>query len=911
MKSLRAALVRFAGLFRRQQQEVEMTEELSAHLEALVDRNLAAGMSPADARHAALRTFGGVEQIKEHARAGRRLLWLENLVRDAAFAVRTLRKNPGFTSVVVLTLALGLGVNTALFTWFNAAAFRPLPVLNPDQLYTLGRLDDNGREKTASYADFIHYRDHQTVLAGLAASAGHAVTVVAADEATATTGQKPPTLRIETVSTNYFSVFGVPIALGRPLVAPDENSSGAEPVIVLSHRFWKNHFGGDPNVIGQTLRVRGLAAEVLTIVGVTGPEFHGTKPGALAGWVPASLRPGDTWRAGPKAANFKLTARLRPGVSREQAAEELQVIANEFQERPVNDARRNEAIVLTKASTYINLSAQNVTMLLPMFCMFGAVFIVSCANASNLILARMVTRQFEFAVRSALGATRQRLFTLLMAESLVLGALGGLVGWAVAAGLLQFVWPWVLDMMPGAREATAGLYLHADYRVFGFTLAVSTLAGAAGGLLPALHVTRRNVLAPLNREGSAFGRHFRLSRVRRFLAVAQLALSSALVFTAGLLVHRALRTQFQSVGFDKSRLVTLEVLAPRTYEPGQLDAARRQVLEQIRALPEVAAVSEMPRFPFGARNIKVSVPAAEAAEVRTLGALQTAVPAGYFATLQLPLIQGRSFFADETPNEAVVVISETAAREFFPNGDALSQRLEIPTHLLTESPTSVAAPANEASAPRTSLTVVGVVRDTRVHDPWSGDRPVIYLPLAPQTPAAPFLLIRTTHAASRSLTALRQVAREVTGLVPNVLTVDDLLAGAFVQYRVLAWVAGMLAGISLIVAVIGLYGVMSFTVNQRVKEIGIRIALGATPRRVASGIVLESLCLVTLGAAAGYGLSVLIAQIARRLLLGVSPFNPVACGAVALFLAAIGILACWMPARRASKVDPIVALRAE
>ena len=903
---------RLHSLFHKEKLDAEMSEEMRAHLELQTEENIARGMSPEEARDAALRSFGGVEQIKERARDLRSFVWLENLARDASLAVRALRKSPGFTSVVVLTLALGLGVNTALFTWFNAVAFRPLPVRDPQQLFTISRLNEWGSEtKAMSYTDFVTYRDRQTVLSGLAASAGGSVELLDAADFNASTGEKPAMLRIEIVSTSYFPVFGVPMALGRPLVPGDETSSSALPVIVLSHRFWQSHFNGDPAVIGRTLRVRGLAEEALTIVGVSGPEFYGTKPGALAGWVPLGMNPAGTWRTDLNATHFRLTGRLRPGVSREQAAEELKLIANEFLARPRTGSRASETIVLTEASTYINLTAQMLTVLLPMVCLFGVVFVVSCANASNLLLARTVTRQFEFAVRSALGATRQRLIRLLVTESLLLGALGGLVGWAVAGGLLHIVWPWLLDMVPGAREGTAGLYLHADYRVLVFTVVVSVLAGLAGGLLPALHVTRRDFLSALNREGSAFGRGLQLSRVRGFLAVAQLALSSALLFTAGLLVHRALGIQFQDVGFDKSRLVALEVLAPRTYEPGQLDSARRQVLERLRAVPEVVAISEMPQFPFGHSKAQVYLPATDEAEGRRVETLHLAVPANYFATLQLPLSRGRSFAAHETSGDGVVVISETAARAFWPGRDALGQRLDIPTHILTGRDPSGGTPSNEADLPHTSLTVVGIARDRRVYDPWSGDRPILYLPLRPQTEAAPYLLIRTNRAVDLSLANFQQMVREVTGIAPQVLTVNDLFASVTTQYRVFAWAAGILAAISIIVAVVGLYGVMSFTVNQRVKEIGIRIALGASPGRVASGIILECLRLVSVGTVLGYGLSVIIAVVARTLLNDVSAFNPLAGGVVAVFLAAVGLLVCWMPARRASRVDPIVALRAE
>ncbi len=901
----------FRALFCRSRLDADMAAEIRAHLDAQTQRNLAAGMSVDDARAAAHRQFGGVAQIQERAREVRGLVWLENLVRDAGYAARSLVKSPGFTSVVVLTLALGIGVNSALFTWFNAAAFRPLPVRQPEQLVEFTRLNEHGNETNAmSYTDFVTYREHQTVLLELAAAAGINAELVDAVEFNAATGEKNPGLRLETVSTSYFAVFAVPMALGRPLVATDETSSGALPVIVLSHHFWQHHFGGDPSVIGRTLRLRGLAGEALTIVGVTGPGFYGTRPGALAGWVPLFMRPGEKWRTDLNATMYELTGRLRPGVPREEAAEGLQVIANEFLARAHSGAVASEIINLASASTYIQLSAQMWPALLPMICLFGAVLLVAGVNASNLILARTVTRQFEFAVRSALGASRRRLFALLMTESLMLGGLGGLAGWAVSAFMLRFVWPWLIDMVPGAREGTAGLQLHADHRVFVFTLVVSLLAGAVGGLWPALRVSRRNVVAAINREGSAFGRRVHLSRVRGVLAVAQLALSSALVFTAGLLAHRALQSQFADLGFNPARLLTLVVQAPRTFDESKIDVARRQVLERVRSLPEVAAVTAMPRFPFARWAAKVSLPGTAPEDARTFGVLQTAVPADYFDTVQLPVIRGRSFDAHESPGDRVVLISESAARAIWPDADPLGQALEVPSSLLTTSDASAAEPTIERST-RISVTVVGIVRDTRVYDPWNGFTQLVYYPLASQKQALPYLVVRTNQPVDHALAALHEAAREVTGIAPRIETAEEQLDVVFVQYRVIAWVAGILAALSLIVAVIGLYGVMSFAVNQRVKEIGIRMAVGATPRRVLSEILIHSLRLVAIGAVIGCGLSVVIAKGARALLFGVNAFDPVASGAVALFLAVIGILACWVPARRAAKVDPVVALRAE
>ena len=890
-----------------------MAEEMRLHLEWEVERKRAAGMSADAARDAALREFGNMGVIQQRAREARGWIALECFWQDVRYGVRSLRKSTGFTAVIVLTLGLGVGVNSALFTWFNAAAFRPLPVLSPEQIYSLHRLDGRGGDTTAfAYADFVAYREHQTVFTGVAAVGGIRAELADASEFASAAGEAPVQIQVEAVSTNFFAVFGVPMALGRPLLPDDESSTRAQPVMVVSHRFWQNYLGADPAVIGRTLRFRGLVDETLTIVGVSGEEFHGTKPGSPVGWVPLLQRPGSSWRTDLKATNYQLTGRLGPGMAREQAEDELKTIANEFLQRREADSTTVETITLSRASSYVNLTPQQMLLLLPVICLFGAVLLVSCANASNLILARAVTRQFEFAVRSALGATRWRLFAQIMTESLMLGLLGGLFGWAVSAGLLRFVWPWLLDMVPMAREGTAGLNLHADHRVLGFTLLISLLAGMGGGLFPALQVTRRNVDSGLKREGSAFGRGIRLSRVRGFLVIVQLALSAALLFTAGLLAHRALQMQYQDAGFDKGPLLTYEVLAPRTYDASQLEAARRQVLERLRASPEVAAISEMPSFPFASARTRIVVPdVTSAAKQREVEAVHLAIPANYFSTLQLPVLRGRGFAVDERASDRVIVISETAARMLWPGEEAVGRSLAVPDKILPGRESVPKLPDAGASPPLTTVTVVGVVRDVRIYDTWSGERPVIFLPWGPQTKAGANLLIRTHEASIRPPAAFRQLGLEATSLAPRVATVPEVFSGAFITYQLTAWVAVILAGLSLVVAVIGLYGMMSFTIDQREKEIGIRIALGATPRRVIASVVREALLLVGLGAAAGYGLSMLIAVGARTFLFGVDASDPIAGIAVILLLGVVGLVACWMPARRAAKVDPVVALRAE
>ncbi|HWA27368.1 MAG TPA: ADOP family duplicated permease [Lacunisphaera sp.] len=899
------------SLFRKRRLDEELSAEVTTHVEMATEANVAKGMAPEEARYAALREFGNVAGVQERVRDVRGWVWLEQFGQDLRYSATGMRKNPGFTAVVVLTLALGLGVNTALFTWFNAIAFRPLPVLDPGQLFAFARFDENGNAKrSTSYAEFTAYREQQTVFSGLTASGDIGVELVEGNEASAATGEGPVESRVGTVASNYFTVYGVPMALGRPLLPTDENSSRAQPVIVLSHQFWERYFNADPGVVGRTIRLRGLAEEVVTVVGVTGPEFYGTRPGALMGWVSLLLRSGDGWRTDRRAANYVVTGRLRPGISREQAIEEVQAIARRFPAAPLAGPAARDIVTLLPASTYIALTARDLTFLLPIVCLFGVVLVVSAANASNLILARAVTRQFEFAVRSALGASRRRLFAQVMTESLVLGALGGVAGWLVSAILLRFVWPWLVNLVPGASEGLAGLNLSADHRIVGFTLAVSLLAGLVGGLLPALRVTRRSVDSALKREGSSFGRKLSMVRIRNFLAVVQLALSAALLFTTGLLAHRALGAELRDMGFEQSRLVTFEALAPRTFSPAQLDAGRRQALERLRALPAVAAISEMPRFPFGAGRAEATIPARAGVPARPAIVLHLTVPANYFSTLQLPLLRGRGFLATELAADHIAVITESAARAFWPGQDALGKSLELPAHVVMGTPPPPQLP-NEASPPRIAITVVGIVRDTRAYDPGSGARPIVFLPVTPGTEAAPYLLIRTHEDAERSLDLMRQVGREATTLMPRVNRVSEVFDRVLVQYRAVAYVAAILAGLSLIVAVIGLHGVMTFAVNQREKEIGIRMALGATPRRVVSAIVGESLRLVAAGTVAGYGLSLAISVFARSVLMGVKPGNPWVGAIVALVLALIGLVACWLPARRAAKVDPMVALRAE
>jgi predicted permease len=893
MKTLRAMLARFAGLFRRSQQEADMNEEMRAHVDGLIERNLAAGMSPDDARYAALRTFGGVAQIAERARDERRSAWVENIFQDLRYAARALRKSPSFTVTAVLTLAFGIGVNAALFTIYNAVALHSLPVRNPAELVTF--TNHTGFTKTFSHPDYLDFREGNRTLAGLAAWSEGRMELAAGPGAPP--GAMSGVVKVNFVSENYLRVLGASLRFGRGFLDEENRTPETHPVLVLSHAFWEQRWQSDPAVIGRTVTLNG---QPYTIVGVAAPEFVGHPPMPPVAWIPLMMRPeGLTDRT---AARLRLFGRLKPGVSVAAAKTDLDRIAAELA-RLHSRHGRDAVVRLEPGMQFLNLplSPQLFLALSPLFLGFAMVFIIACTNVVNLLLARGITRQQEIGMRFMLGASRGRILRQLLTENLLLCALAAAVGlplavWALQLGRTLIVWSFPAELQPSLMQIARLLDFSPDLRVALFTAVVALVAGLAAGLMPALQAVRTDLMSTLKSDGSAFGRRVSQSRLRNLLVVAQVAVCLMLLSCAGLLVRNLIKLQGLDLGCEPGSVFTVELTDAR--DAGRFSTELRHSLELLRALPDIAGACAFRGNPlFGAMGTTVSVPASPEVEQRMACAL---VSAGFFETLGISLSRGRGF----TPREVeaatrTVVLSEAAAARLWPGADPLGKIVGL------RDPTAGAAGA------RRDYEVIGIARDVRNHA-FERDTAFIYFPLPPDAALLSAVCIRPRQDSGAALAAI--VAQARAAGVPLRFR-DRLMKFVEIQslpIRGLAWLSGILGALALLMAAVGLYGVMAFAVNQRVREIGIRVALGAPASRVVGLFVRQGMKLVTIGAVFGLMGGTLFALLLRRVMFGLGDaFDPIAFGAVTVLLAAVALLACWLPARRATKVDPMVALRAE
>lgn len=911
MKTIRAILIRFAGLFRRKQLEAEISEELCVHLDALTERNLAAGMSPDEARYAALRTFGGMAQIQERARDERRSLWGEQLLQDVRYAIRALRKSPSFTVTAVLTLAFGIGVNAALFTVFNAVALRPLPVKDPDALIKIAGTHRNlGHLPNYSYAEYVAYRDASRRLSGIAAV--HETTL----RLDAKTGvpdpmfavRGPDAVPVQFVSDNYFELLSGQITLGRGF-HPDENRvPGAAPVVVLSHLFWERRFNRDPAVLGQTIT---LGGKVYNIIGVSAPEFVGQHPAPPAGWIPLMMRAGPETYGPRGSAAYRLIGRLQPGVTEEEAKAELDVIAARVAAE--NPGERKDGVRLERGMRFIKIPVHGkmLAAVTPVLLGFGMVLVIACTNVANLLLARGVTRQSEIGMRLTLGASRGRIIRQLFTENLLLCTIGAAVGLALALATLRIIQPIIFAHFPAEwAMQTRGwqfLELVPDLRVAGFTLILTLMAALAAGLLPALQAARGDLNPALKNEGSAFGRALGQSRLRSVLVISQVAVCLMLLSCAGLLARNLFTLRNSDLGFDPHAIFQVYV------SPKIAGQDRRQafdhMLTTLQATRELASASGAYRAPLlgaGGTSTSVTTTASAAAAEMAHALPYSSVTDLFFETFGIPLLQGRGFNkADMDSPARAVIVSEAAAQRLWPAESPLGRSLAIRE--------STFATAGQPAVPDAIriCTVIGVARNVSTHVGVS-DRAHLYLPQARDVGLTAAIFVRPR---GDSPTLLAEIVRaaDVAGLR---LQFGQRLSAYHEQemlpYFGLAVLSGALGSLALLMAVVGLYGVMAFAVNQRVREIGIRVALGATADRIVRLFVRQGMRLVVIGSAIGLCGGALFALLLAKVIPGLGgAFDPVAFGTVALIFSAIGLLACWLPARRATSIDPMVALRAE
>jgi putative ABC transport system permease protein len=894
-------------LFRRDRFDREMEEEIRLHLEMKVDENLAAGASPEEARSEALRRFGNRTLMQEQSREVWMFRWLDDLVQDLRFAFRSFRGSPGFATVAVVTLALGIGANTAIFTVVNAALLRPLPyrdagrlVMVWDQLLNLGLMRFG-----ASYADYFDYRDQNRVFEDIAAYSSQQF-----DLTGSTQPERVPGVR---VSANLLPLLGASTALGRTFTN-DENQAGRDTVVLLSDALWRRRFGADPTLIGKIISLDGLPH---TVVGILPRGFRFSTDGSDSPdvWVPIALHPDP---ARTTEGVLSLIARLKPGVTLERAQAEMSTIAARLEQQfhlyrgPHGEDAGYAVLVVPLRDQVFGDMRQSLLVLLGAV---GFVLLIACANVANLLLARAAARQKEMAIRAALGAGRLRVMRQLLTESLMLGLLGGAAGLVVAR--------WGLRLLLAASPAQAARLgavapVVLDSRVLAFTLLVALLTGLLFGLAPAFEVTRFNLNESLKEggrisvarlAGTAGNMRRHLSR-RAALVIVQVALSMVLVLGAALLIRSFVKLLEVDPGFNPEKLVTAQITLPQFQyrEDYQVAAFFEQLLGRVRALPEVKSVGAVSGLPLNGRagGDPFSIegrpwrPTAAGSKTPQFMDHET-VTADYFRTLQIPLIAGREFTEQDAAGSLpVAVINQTMARGFWPPEDHIDP---IGKRIMPGAPHPGAA----------WLSIVGVVGDVKSAALDVASIPQMYRPLGQHPVRTMRLAIRTS---ADPMSVVSEVRRQLFALdkdrpLYHITSMEQIVSDSVAPRRFDLLLLAAFAALALVLAAVGIYGVMSYSVAQRTHEIGVRLALGARSGDVLRLVARQGLALALAGIAIGIAASLALTRLISGLLFSVRATDPVTFVSVSVLLAAVALVASLVPARRATRIDPMAALRHE
>jgi putative ABC transport system permease protein len=806
---------------------------------------------------------------------------MTSLLQDLRFGLRVLLKRPGFTLVTVLTLGVSIGINTAIFSVVYAALVRPLPFAAPARLFAVAAENKRGGAadmRGVAPADFVDWRAQSKSFDALAAYTGGGLTLDA--------GGEPEVIAGVRVSDDFFKALGVRAAHGRVLDGDDFGAGTAGRPVLLSQRLWRRRFGGDPKVVGTTLKLMGGASA--TVVGVMPEEFR--YPSYAEVWSPLPRESGELRQRTSR--YFSVVGRLKPGVTREQAQEELGGVAARLAEvYPQSNADWGVRLI-PLGETLVGKAREALLIL------FGAVVFVlaiACANVANLLLSRATSRRKEVAIRTALGATRWRVMRQLLAESVLLALMGG------AAGLFLALWgvDVLVSLVPETLRFARLDEARVDGAVLAFTAGVSLLTGVLTGLLPGLKVSRPGLNDALKETGRGASAGGRLKRARAALVVAEIAVTLVLLVGAGLLVRSFARLQQADLGFDPRNKLTLVVGAPQQLfgEPEKRAEYFRRMQERLSALPGARAVASTSSLPLDwVLNFSYAVEGRPARPGEDPQADYSSVSPNYFEVMGIPVIKGRAFTGrDAAGAPSVAVVNESLARRVFPGEDPLGKRLTI-----------------DYMERRLSLEVVGVVGDVKQ---WVEQEPNIqiydcYL----QRPWLSSSFVVSTEGDPAALAGAAQAAvREVDRgrAASDVKPMGQLLAESVAQPLFYTRLLGLFAVVALLLAAVGVYGVMSYSASQRTHEIGVRIALGARGRDVVGMVVGQGMTLALLGVGIGLAGAFALTRVMSGLLYGVSATDPATFAGVALLLAAVALLACYLPARRATKVDPMVALRHE
>ncbi|MGH9702122.1 MAG: ABC transporter permease [Candidatus Acidiferrales bacterium] len=819
---------------------------------------------------------------------------METFRQDIRFGSRMLWKSPGFTATVILTLALGIGANTAIFSVVNAFLFRPLPVRHADQL-TVVAIQAGGQSFPAeiSYPDYQEYRRQSDAFADLG---GYAISLVGLGS-----GGHADRVISSFVTSNYFSMLGIRPAVGR-LIAPGEGDQPRTgPVVVLGNRYWKQRFGGDPNVVGRSVSVNG---QPVTIIGVVPPEFQGAftivemdayfpvglvaiNPGGLAFFSDRSRR------------NFHVLGMLKPGISAKSAESSLAVIAQRLaREYPQDDQGQIVRVYPEKLARPTPSAGRSIPLAAIAFLVLvGLVLLVACVNVANLLLARAAARQKEMAIRVAMGAGRARLIRQLLTESILLSLGGGLGGallgnWACRA----------LESIRPLGNFPARFNLAFDWRVFSYIAAVALLTGIMAGLMPALRASRVDLNDTLRESGRGLIGDGRRHPIRNILVIAQVAGSLILLVAAGLFTRSLARAQGIDLGFDPHNVLTIGVdpgLAG--YDQPRAEAYFRELLRRAKSTPGVESASLAFTVPLNYYSTSAQVYAegqGGAPRLKAPDASYNMISPDYFTNLRIPLLRGRAFSdADTSTSGRVAIVNQTMADLLWPGQNPIGRRFAY------------------ESATGPYLTVVGIARKGKYGELLEPPSPYFYEPMTQHYRSLHVLQLRTSVPPLSLAPSIESQARDLDPNLPlfDIQTAEEVISGVnglFLFHAGVAF-AGPLGGLGLLLAVVGLYGVVSFSATQRTHEIGVRMALGAQPGNILSLVLRQALVLIAAGVGIGILAALAVTRLLSSMLVNVSSYDPLTFASVAALLAFVALFACYLPARRAAKLDPSAALRYE
>src|SRR5215467_5161449 len=879
--------LRLRSLFHRNRAEMDLSEELQFHLRNQIDEYVAQGMDPEEARRAAFRSLGGVEQVKEECREARKMNLIENFARDLRLGLRMLRRNPGFTILAILCLTLGIGANAAVFSWVEGILIRPYPLVShQERLVTLTGTVRDQRDQT-SWPDLLDVLRRCTLCETLFLSNITGATLSIGERAQVITGS--------IVSANYFDAIGVHPILGRGFEPSEDTGRNAHSVVVISYHLWQTRFQGDPEIIGKTQRFDNV---VHTIIGVMPEGFYGTFVGrAMEYWVPLSML--EVYDAGSgiledRSARWaEAYVRLKPGVKRNQAQQEISAIAARLEAQYPATNRGRGIKVWALWETPFNHAGHLLPVFEIMVVVVVFVLLIVCANVGNLLLVRSFARRREMTVRVAMGAGRGRLLRQLVTEGLLLSASGA------AGGMLVAYWCRhalvLLDSIGGGNVYLPGKI---DGPVLGLSAAICLVVSLAVGLVPAFQTRHLALVDTLKTEASAVMGARGRAWIRSSLVVLQVTLSFLLLVGATLLMQSLRKIRTTSPGFSSTSVFDTSVtLTTAGYDAPRAKTFQDELIQRIRSLPGVEAAAYARAVPLSYQSFSSSPIAVDGYELPPNGQspdeLYNEVSPGYFATMGIPLVSGREFTrADDENAPRVAIVNQTMFARYWRGQNPIGQRLQVKGKWAQ---------------------VVGVVKDSKYYSIEETPRPFFYVPIRQYFAIEPDIHIRTTQPLQTVEGAL---LREVRALDPNLalyemITFQEQVNRSISEQLVAVTLVALFGGLALLLASIGLYGVMSYTVSQSTRELGLRMALGAGTSNVLRLVLPRGLLLTTTGIIIGVALALLLTRLLGNLLFQVSPRDPLAFVAAFAVMALASAAACFLPAWRATRTDPIRALRAE